>query len=103
MNALLTFPLSPDSFAAYQAQLRGKPVPNHMIEAFAAWVPVFNDSYRDGLEDDQEALKHGTAYMDNLIAQHGASPILANFLKTSKRWIIYAWAQGRAHRPTLAA
>ena len=99
MSVPFTFPVSPDDFAAYQEQLRGEPIPARMREALDAWVPVFNDSYRDGLENDLEALELGTGRMDYLIERHDASPILADFLKASKRWIIYAWKQGKAHRP----
>ena len=96
MNVPFSFPVSPDDFTAYQEMLRGEPIPQHMREALAAWVPVFNDYYQDGLENNQEALEQGVDRMNCIIERRSASPILVKFLETAKSWIVYAWKQGRA-------
>lgn len=100
MSIPFTFPVSPEDFAAYQEKLLGEPIPDYTREVMAAWVPAFNNSFREGLENDLEALQDGMAKMDYLIERHSASPILSEFLRAAKRWVVYAWKQGNQQRPT---
>lgn len=92
----IQFPITVDDFTAYHEKLRGEPLSNRMREALAAWVPVFNDSYRDGLENDLEALEQGVDRMNYIIEQRSTSPVMVKFLETVKIWIVYAWNQGQA-------
>lgn len=92
----ILFPITVDDFTAYQEMLRGEPIPRRMREALAAWAPVFNDSYRDGLENDREALEQGVDRMNYIIEQRSISPVMVKFLETVKIWIVYAWVRGRA-------
>ena len=100
MSVPFTFPVSPEDFAAYQEKLLGEPIPDHMRKAMYAWIPVFNESFSEGLENDQEALEKSLSMMDHLIERHSASPILSKLLRAAKRWIVYAWKQGNQQRPT---
>lgn len=92
----IQFPITVDNFTAYQEMLRGEPISHRAREALAAWVPVFNDSYRDGLENDLEALEQGVDRMNYIIEQRSTSPVMVKFLETVKIWIVYAWVRGRA-------
>lgn len=67
-----------------------------MRRAIAAWVPVFNASYLDGLKNDREALEQGVDRMNYIIEQRSTSPVMVKFLETVKIWIVYAWNQGQA-------
>lgn len=96
MSATVTFPISVDDFAAHQEKLYGEPIPYNMRKAMAAWVPVFNESFQDGMENDLDALEHGVERMNHIIEQHSANPTLVKFLETAKNWIVYAWVRGRA-------
>ena len=96
MNVPFSFPVSPDDFAAFQEKLHGEPIPHQMREALDTWVPVFNASYQDGLENNQNALESQLKRLDDFIEQNRTSQRLADFMQTVKRWIVYAWKQGRA-------
>lgn len=91
----LMFPVTLESFAAYQRQLVGRELTDNEQEACAAWVPIFNDAYKKGKAENQEALVEDVDRMDQLIAEHEANKILRRFFRGARRWIVYAWDQGR--------
>lgn len=64
-------------------------------EALGAWLPLFNMSFADGLREDCTALASDLAKMDGLIAEHGDDEAIADFLKSCRWWIPYAWERGR--------
>lgn len=103
MSVPFTFPVSTDNFAAYQEKLLGCPLGDNMREVLDAWVPAFNDSFREGLENDPEALEQGVSCMDQLIEKCSDNSTLTQFLKASRYWIIYAWKQGNAQRDASTA
>lgn len=98
MSVPFAFPVSNDDFAAYQEKLMGGPLGDNMREVLDAWVPAFNNSFREGLENDLEALEQGLSCMDQLIEKHSDNPTLTQCLEASRCWIIYAWKQGNTQR-----
>lgn len=91
---MITFPVTPEAFIAYQEQLLGRKMTEKMREATAAWVEGFNLSYEDGLEQDTDALEDSLAKMDELTARRDNSPVVRDILRVCRRWIITAWKQG---------
>ena len=91
----LTFPTTPELFTAHQEQCIGRTLTDVEKEIDAIWVTVFNDSYEDGKAQDKQALWESVDRMDQFIAEYGKEELIGLFLKRAKRWIIYAWEQGR--------
>ena len=91
---MITFPVTPEAFTAYQEQLAGRKLTGQEREATAAWVEGFNLSYEDGLEQDTDALEDSLAKMDELITRRDNSPAVRDILQVCRRWIITAWKQG---------
>lgn len=91
---MITFPVTPEAFIAYQEQLLGRKMTEKMREATAAWVEGFNLSYKDGLEQDAGALLDVLAGIDELTARRANSPVVRDILRVCRRWIITAWKQG---------
>ena len=91
---MITFPVTPETFTAYQEQLAERELTEREREVTAAWVEGFNLSYEDGLEQDTDALEDSLAKMDELITRRDNSPAVRDILRVCRRWIITAWKQG---------
>ncbi len=91
---MITFPVTPEAFTAYQEQLAERELTEREREVTAAWVEGFNLSYEDGLEQDTDALEDSLAKMDELITRRDNSPAVRDILQVCRRWIITAWKQG---------
>ena len=91
---MITFPVTPEAFIAYQEQLLGRKLTEKMREATTAWVEGFNLSYKDGLEQDAGALLDVLAGIDELTARRDNSPVVRDILQVCRRWLITAWKQG---------
>ena len=91
---MITFPVTPEAFTAYQEQLAERELTEREREATAAWVEGFNLSYKDGLEQDRAALEDSLVKMDELIARRDNSPAVRDIHQVFRRWIITAWKQG---------
>ena len=91
---MITFPVTPEAFTAYQEQLAERELTEREREATTAWVEGFNLSYKDGLEQDRAALEDSLVKMDELIARRDNSPAVRDILQVFRRWIITAWKQG---------
>ena len=91
---MITFPVTPETFTAYQEQLAERELTEREREVTAAWVEGFNLSYKDGLEQDRAALEDSLAKMDELTARRDNRPVVRDILRVCRRWIITAWKQG---------
>ncbi len=81
------FPVTEEDFMDYQEQLAGHKLTDDQRETIAAWVPVINSAYTDGLSDNTMAA------LDGFIAQHPAGSPVARFLEKAKLWMQRAAAQ----------
>lgn len=86
-NIPITFPVTEKDFLAYQEQLAGCKLPHDVRETIAAWVPIINTAYTDGLSDST------VAELDSFVAQHPAGSPVALFLEKVKLWMEYAAEQ----------
>lgn len=101
MSVPFTFPVSTDDFVAYQEKLLGCPLTDNMRWVVEAWVPAFNDSFSEGLENDLEALEQWVSCMDRFMKKHSDNVVLTKFLSASRCWIIYAWERGKESAATV--
>lgn len=85
-----SFPVSAGDFLAYQEQLAGCKLTDDQRETIAAWVPVINSAYTDGLSNST------VAELDSFIARHPAGSPVARFLEKAKLWMKYAAEQRAA-------
>lgn len=96
MKVPFTFPASPEEFSAYQEMLMNRQLTEDEREILSAWAPLFNASFGAGRRNDNEWLKQKLETMDLLLDEHAASSLLTDFLKVTRRWLAYAWRQGKA-------
>ena len=82
-----SFPVSAGDFLAYQEELAGRKLTDGVRETIAAWVPIINDAYTNGLSADT------LSEMDSFIARHPAGSPVALFLEKAKLWMQRAAAQ----------
>lgn len=90
----LTFPVTVDSFAAWQAANMERELTDNERSAIAAWVPLFNDAYQDGIAHDTGAVKHTLNLLDEQIGQCVGRRFVCRFLEGCKLWVVYAWERG---------
>ena len=91
---MITFPATPETVAAYQEQLVGRGL-NHMEkELIEALVSVFNYSHTAGQHQDRNRLAGILQALDR--CQTSNEPAELEFLHAFRRWVIYAWEQGRS-------
>ena len=88
------FPTTPDKFIAHQEKLIGRTLSEGEKEATAEWVKAFNRSYRDGLNQDRDALDEDLARVNEFIARHGDNLGIHKFMEACRAWISEAWNQG---------
>lgn len=91
----LVFPVSPDAFVAYQESGVGRELSRNERELVFCWVPLFNSSFEDGQKNDASALGDSLDLLDGFIQNAAGRPALERFLKSCRRWVMYAWRQGR--------
>ena len=82
-----SFPVSAGDFLAYQEELAGRELTAGVRETIAAWVPIINDAYTNGVSTDT------LSEMDSFIARHPADSPVALFLGKAKLWMKYAAKQ----------
>ena len=82
-----SFPVSAGDFLAYQEELAGRELTDGVRETIAAWVPIINDAYTNGLSADT------LSELDSFIMRHPADSPVARFLEKAKLWMEYAAAQ----------
>lgn len=96
MSVPFTFPVSTDDFAVYQEQLMGRSMSDQERDTLNVWVPIINDSFRDGQLRDQDTLTESQVYLSQLEMKHKENKTLVRFLQSVQHWILYAWNQGAA-------
>lgn len=92
----LTFPVTLEAFIAFQEAGTGRELEPMEREVIAAWLPLFNLEYADGVREDSTALANDLVKMDELIAMHGEDAPITRILKFVRRWLTYAWKRGNA-------
>lgn len=90
MDVPFSFPAAEEDFLDYQEQLTGRKLTADERKTIAAWIPVINSAYTDGLSDSTMAA------LDGFIARHPAGSPVATFLEKAKNWMQYAAEQRAA-------
>ena len=86
---MIPFPVTIESFTAYQKQLVGRELDRTEKELIEALVDVFNYAHTAGQRQDRDALN------GILQALGGAQVVEAKFCNACRRWVVYAWESGK--------
>lgn len=81
------FPVTEEDFLDYQEKLTGRELTADERETIAAWVPVINSAYADGLSNSI------MDELDGFITQNQEEYPVAMFLEKAKLWMKFAAAQ----------
>ena len=88
------FPLTASWFISCQEAVIKRKLSMNEKDASEAWLPIINSAYIDGCRNDTGAIISTLEGMDDLISQQTENEILQHFLKSCRRWILYAWKRG---------
>ena len=92
-NEELTFPLTLEAFSSYQETMIGRPLEDIEREAMMAWMPVVNNSFRDGQRKNTKAMAKTLDQMKKLLAQVAGDEVMSRFLRGCQYWSAYAYNQ----------
>lgn len=90
----LTFPVTLEAFVAYQETGIGRSLGSDERAALAAWLPLINISYEDGLHGNTASMGETLDWVAAKIHQNQDDEDDREFLKCMRYWVAYAYSYG---------